>query len=432
MEVSHLPVAIIGGGPVGLAAAAHLVKRGQSFLVFESGAQLGTSFLDYGHVRLFSAWQYNIDEAAKELLERHGVPLPPLHELPYGRDIAEQYLQPLGKLPEMEAFIHLNSKVLHMSRQGLDKMKDEGRDSRPFELVVQQGEAIRPFQARAVIDATGTWQQPNPLVSGGMADRSTPHIHYNIPDILGTGRKQFENKSIAIAGSGHSALNCILDLVKLKKEAPDTSISWIIRRPTAESALGGGSNDQLPERGALGSRVGSVLAAGDIEIHTSTQIVSVQVNTDSTITLSTSQNGQTEELGPFDEVIANTGARPDFSFLREIRYSFDPTLESVPALAPLIDPNIHSCGTVRPHGEQELRQPEKDFYIIGVKSYGRAPTFLMATGYEQARSVVAQLSGDSEAAKRVELNLPETGVCSSRPIPVQILTTAGSGQSCCS
>ncbi|WKA60210.1 NAD(P)-binding domain-containing protein [Planococcus shenhongbingii] len=431
METTQLPVAIIGGGPVGLAAAAQLVKRGQSFLLLELGAQLGTSFLDYGHVRLFSAWQYNIDEAAKELMEKYEVPIPAPDRLPYGRDIAEQYLQPLGQLPELKPFIHLNSQVLHISRKGLDKVKMEGRDERPFELVVQEDGTLRTFQARAVIDATGTWQQPNPLVSGGMPEIANPHIHYGIPDILGADRQRFEHKRIAVVGSGHSALNSILDLVALKNDAPATAISWILRRPNAASALGGGSDDQLPERGALGSRVGSVMASGAIATQTATTIASLESNEDGTVTLIANQNGGFVELGPFDEIIANTGSKPDFSFLREIRYSFDPALESVPALAPLIDPNVHSCGTVRPHGEQELRQPEKDFYIVGVKSYGRAPTFLMATGYEQVRSVAAHLSGDTEAAKRVELKLPETGVCSSRPIPVQVLTAAGSGSACC-
>lgn len=432
MKISQLPVAIIGGGPVGLAAAAQLVKRGQSFVLFEKGTQLGTNFLDYGHVRLFSMWQYNIDEAAKELLEQHDIPMPDPIAFPYGRDIAEQYLQPLGQLPEIEPFIHLSSQVLHINRLGLDKVKSEGREGRPFELLVQKDGVVRPFQARAVIDATGTWQQPNPLASGGIADGDNPHVHYTIPDILGGARSKFESNRVAIVGSGHSALNSILDLVELQKDAPNTAISWILRRPSADRALGGGSNDQLPARGALGSRVGNVLKEGKMATHTSTSIVSVQVNADRSLTLMAQKNGDGVELGPFDEIIANTGSKPDFSFLREVRYSFDPALESVPALAPLIDPNIHSCGTVRPHGEQELRQPEKDFYIIGVKSYGRAPTFLMATGYEQARSVAAHLSGDTEAAKRVELNLPETGVCSSRPVPFQILTAAGSGSSCCS
>jgi hypothetical protein len=111
-------------------------------------------------------------------------------------------------------------------------------------------------------------------------------------------------------------------------------------------------------------------------------------------------------------MIVATGFRPDLSFLREIRLALDPAVEATPALAPLIDPNLHSCGTVRPHGEAELRHPETGFYIAGMKSYGRAPTFLLATGYEQVRSIAAHLAGDAEAARRVELVLPETGVCS--------------------
>jgi hypothetical protein len=113
-----------------------------------------------------------------------------------------------------------------------------------------------------------------------------------------------------------------------------------------------------------------------------------------------------------DEIIVATGFRPDLSYLRELRISLDPALECPPSLAPLIDPNLHSCGTVRPHGARELAQPEPGFYFAGMKSYGRAPTFLMMTGYEQVRSIVADIAGDREAAERVELVLPETGVCS--------------------
>ena len=116
-----------------------------------------------------------------------------------------------------------------------------------------------------------------------------------------------------------------------------------------------------------------------------------------------------------DELIVATGFRPDLSFLRELRIALDPALECPPALAPLIDPNEHSCGTVRPHGARELAQPEPGFYLAGMKSYGRAPTFLMLTGYEQVRSIVADIAGDHEAARRVQLVLPETGVCSGPP-----------------
>jgi hypothetical protein len=117
-----------------------------------------------------------------------------------------------------------------------------------------------------------------------------------------------------------------------------------------------------------------------------------------------------------DRIVVATGFRPDLSFLGEIRISLDPAVEAPPALAPLIDPNFHSCGTVPPHGIEELRHPEPGFTIVGSKSYGRAPTFLMVTGYEQVRSVVADIAGDREAAREVRLVLPETGVCSAGPL----------------
>jgi hypothetical protein len=116
-----------------------------------------------------------------------------------------------------------------------------------------------------------------------------------------------------------------------------------------------------------------------------------------------------------DRIIVATGFRPDLQMLNELRVGIDPATEAPPALSPLIDPNFHSCGTVPPHGVDELTHPEAGFYIVGAKSYGRAPTFLMATGYEQARSVVAELAGDPVAARQVQLVLPETGVCSVTP-----------------
>jgi hypothetical protein len=120
----------------------------------------------------------------------------------------------------------------------------------------------------------------------------------------------------------------------------------------------------------------------------------------------------TRDLPAVDEIVAATGFRPDWSILSEVRLDLDPSIECPRALAPLIDPNVHSCGTVRPHGADELAQPEPGLFAIGMKSYGRAPTFLLLTGYEQARSVVSAIAGDWQAARRVELVLPETGACS--------------------
>jgi hypothetical protein len=118
-----------------------------------------------------------------------------------------------------------------------------------------------------------------------------------------------------------------------------------------------------------------------------------------------------------DHVVVLTGFRPDLSFLTEMRLALDSVLQAPVALAPEIDPNVHSCGTVMPHGARELAHPEQGLYLVGMKSYGRAPTFLAMTGYEQVRSVAAELAGDHEAASRVELVLPDTGVCTGSGLP---------------
>jgi hypothetical protein len=117
------------------------------------------------------------------------------------------------------------------------------------------------------------------------------------------------------------------------------------------------------------------------------------------------------QLGPFDRIVVATGQRPDLDMTRELRLDLDPWLESPKVLGPAIDPNLHSCGSVPPHGYKELSHPEPGYFAVGVKSYGRAPTFLMATGYEQVRSVAAYIAGDLPAANTVQLVLPETGVC---------------------
>ena len=285
-----------------------------------------------------------------------------------------------------------------------------------FVLQVQQGTKQNIFEAKAIIDASGTWHNGNPIGAGGLfavgETENTERIFYGIPDVLGQFKNRYKNKNVLVVGGGHSAINTILELDKLKEEFPDTEIHWILRKEKISDVYGGKEDDELPARGALGIKIEKLVNEERLSVYTPFQVQEIKSENNS-LTLIGTQHGAKKELTGIDEIVSNTGTRPDFTFLREVRVDFDATVESVPALADLIDPNQHSCGTVRAHGELELKQSEKDFYIVGMKSYGRAPTFLMATGYEQVRSVVAGLVGDWEAARRVELDLPETGVCSS-------------------
>jgi thioredoxin reductase len=424
--VDSLPVAVIGAGPVGLAAAAHLVRAGQPFVVIEAAEHAGGNVRSWGHVRTFSDWAFNIDEAARDLLTEAGWNAPDPREHPTGDEIADRYLDPLAELPQVAPHLLLGTRVQGISREGVDRMKSVGRDSAPFVLDVVGPEGSATIRARAVIDASGTFATPNPLGANGLEApgeaEAWESIFYGIPDVTGAHRERYAGRRVLVAGSGHSAFNALLDLARLQVEVPSTTIAWAVRRDDASTLFARKAADQLPERGALGTSMQHLLDSGAIRLVSGFRITAVQPGADGLKVVSGDR-----AIGPFDEIIAATGFRPDVSVTRELRVDLDPIMEAPPALAPLIDPNLHSCGTVPPHGEAALRHPEPNFYIVGMKSYGRAPTFLMLTGYEQVRSVVAALAGDMEAAREVHLVLPESGACSSSGPDEAVAVSAGAG-----
>jgi thioredoxin reductase len=405
------PVAIIGAGPVGLAAAAQLAHKGLAFNVFEAGASVAASVRDWGHVRLFSPWRYNVDDAARALLEAQGWVMPDADAIPTGAELSALYLEPLAGTPALQPHIETKARVTGITRLGLDKVVSAGRENAPFVLHVEDEIGrTRRVLARAVIDASGTWGRFNPLGAGGLPAEgeaeNADRIEYRIPDILGADRAAYAGARTVVVGAGHSAANAILDLLRLD---PAPRITWAIRGERPARLYGGKRADGLPARGALGDRLAQAVEDGGVTLVTRLSITSVSRDEDRRLTV-TSADGRS--LGPFDRIIATTGQRPDLALTRELRLDLDPWLESARALGPLIDPNLHSCGSVRPHGHRELSHPEPGFYIVGMKSYGRAPTFLMMTGYEQVRSITAALTGDLAGADDVRLILPETGVCS--------------------
>lgn len=181
---------------------------------------------------------------------------------------------------------------------------------------------------------------------------------------------------------GHSAANTLLSLVELAEAEPGTRITWAVRGASVARLYGGGDADGLPARGALGSRVKQAVQAGIITLVRSFTITKFGVPTPASGPVEVTGTTPDGVRGIAADVVAATGFRPDLDMLREVRLEVDASTEAPVKLVPMIDPNFHSCGTVPPHGEREIAHPEQDFYIAGGKSYGRAPTFLMATGYE--------------------------------------------------
>ncbi|WP_312858019.1 FAD-dependent oxidoreductase [Pseudonocardia pini] len=405
-ETADLPVVVIGAGPVGLAAAAHLVERGMTPLVLEAGPRAGANVRQWNHVRLFSRWAELIDPAAEKLLAPTGWQSPDPDTYPTGAEWAQLYLQPLADA--LGERVRFGARVEGVARRGRDRVVDAGRDTEPLTVHL----ADERITARAVIDASGTWGGPNPLGGDGLPavgeSASATRIGYQVPDLSDpVVRARYAGRRIAVAGSGHSALTALVAFAELAEAEPGTHVVWLLRRGQVGDTFGGGETDQLPARGALGIRAAAAVEAGRISTVTGFRTAAVEQTDDGVILVA--DDGR--RLDPVAEVVVVTGFRPDLSWLSEVRLDLDPVLQAPRALAPLIDPNVHSCGTVYPHGARELAQPEPGVFLVGMKSYGRAPTFLAMTGYEQVRSVVAALDGDQAAAERVELVLPETGVC---------------------
>jgi hypothetical protein len=388
-----------------LAAAAHLLERGLDPLILEAGDQPGASVAQWAHVRLFSPWCLALDPAALRLLGPTGWTPPDPDALPTGADLLERYLQPLAATPALASRLRLGHTVTGIARQDLDKVPSPGRDRLPFVVRVRTRDGrAHDLLASGVIDASGTWTRPNPLGASGLPaiGEHTAAAHglvvTGLPDVLGADRARFARRRVLVTGAGHSAATTLLALADLRRQVPTTRIAWAVRSATPRPLVGKGSAeaDELPARGRLATDLRNLTDAGHIQLRTGFHIRALHVHTGGVTVVGHTPAGVGEIN--VDLVVNATGFRPDHSIAGELRLALDPALESAAALAPLIDPNVHTCGSVPAHGARELAHPDLGYWIVGMKSYGRAPTFLLATGYEQVRSVTAALAGDQAAA----------------------------------
>ncbi len=414
-EIHHtrfdLPVAVVGAGPIGLAAAAHLTARDERYVVFEAGPEPAGSVRQWGHVPLFTPWRYNVDQVAARLLADAGWIPPDPDAYPTGHHLIDSYLQPLAVHPAIRPSVRYNQRVVSIARGDASKL-DHERSHLPFVITTVDACGKRSTcQARAVIDASGTWFTPNPLGSSGLPvdgeGEHAAHLHYRIPDILGSSRGLHLGKRTLVAGSGHSALHVLSQLATLAEGNPETRVLWSLRRDMSTAVTGGCGDDELTERVLIRREVERLVQDDRIQVFPGSRIVGV----DRTSTGLVARTA-THALPPVDEIVVATGFRPDFGFARELRLDLHPVFECAYDLADIIDPEVAACGTVPPHGVSVLAHPEASYIIAGAKSYGRAPTFLLLTGYEQVRSIVCALTGDEIGANTIELELPERGLCS--------------------
>jgi cation diffusion facilitator CzcD-associated flavoprotein CzcO len=355
-----LPVVVIGAGPAGLAAAAHLLERGLDPLVLEAGSQVGANIARWRHVRLFSPWCLALDPVSVGLLDQAGWSGPDPDALPTGADLLEHYLKPLAALPALASRIRLQTTVVAVARHDLDKVRSPGRDQLPFLVRIRDGYGrLQDLQARVVIDASGTWTQPNPLGASGLpalgeAEAAT-RVAYGLPDVAGRDRGRYAGRRTVVVGAGHSAATSLLALAELQHQAPETEVVWAVRSATPRPLVGKGSAeaDELPARGRLATDLAALVDEGRIELVTGFRISGVATTSQRVRLLGDQLRGDDHLLAhrlvvEADAVIAATGFRPDHTIAAELRLGLEPALESARALGPLIDPNVHLRDRARP------------------------------------------------------------------------------------
>ena len=402
-------LAIIGAGPVGLEAAVAALDRGFDVHVFERG-DVGAHPIGWGHVRMFTPWRMNLGPHASARLSAAGWAAPDPEAYPTGLELAERYLQPLARLPELKDRVHTHAQVVHASRSGTlkgDLIGKPERGEHPFRLLVRDAGGRENFlHAFALIDASGVYGQPNWAGDGGIPARGelylAPQLAYHLPDVLGLARARYAGRRTLVIGGGASAATTVAALATLAEQAPQTAVVWATRE-AAGTLFPEDAGDPLAERRALHATARALLRGSHAGV---THVGGVRVEgfefNSAThryrVTLMAGEQGRVEEV---DEVVVHTGFGPDDSLYRELQvHECYATRAPMKLAAALLGAGAGDCLTTPAFGADVLASPEPAFYILGHKSYGRSPHFLLQTGYAQADDVTAALAREPQAAAR--------------------------------
>jgi len=408
---------VIGAGPIGLEAALESVRRGFDVVVYEAG-RVGEHLHRFGHVGLFTPFGMNSSGAGRGRLAALGKALPAEDAILTASELADRYLAPLAALPELRQAIHDRSRVTHIGREGMAKTRgvaaagDESRSNRPFLLrVVGADGSTRIEQADIVLDASGVYGTPNGTGPGGLPAPGEESLGDRadrwIPAVLAADRERYRVPRVLLIGDGHSAATALVELDALAAERGRGSarVHWVRRDRGAGAPFAEVADDPLPARSALASRANAIARnAGWLEQHPGATIDGYVVGADGVRVMLRESAGASRTLD-IDRVLALTGYRPDLELSRELQihlcYASEAPMKLASAIltASLASPATSGdCLSQVSHGPETLQNPEPDFYVLGAKSYGRNPLFLLTIGHQQVQDVFA-LIGSPEAAR---------------------------------
>jgi hypothetical protein len=421
-------LAILGAGPIGLEAALAAVDAGMPFTLYDAGQEPAANVRAWGHVRLFTPWRMNVSPRMRRHLEAAGEAPPGAQEdgaCPTGGELAERLYDRVAALPQVAPRLRLGCRVTAVGREGLLKHEEIAtaeRGRRPFLLLLTEkdgGERVE--HAEVVIDATGTFGQPNSLGDGGIPAPGElqlgGEIRRAIPD-LARDAADWAGRTVLLAGAGASAQTAVRGLAELARSAPGTRVIWALRR--AEPAWGSPPDDPLPERARLAAAAGELAAGASPAVTVQRGVVVEAVahaaaaaggeaergaagadgrdgrNGRIMVTLGRTRGSSVDGDGAWqvtvDRVLSLTGAVGDHQIYRQLQvHECYATCGPIKLSAALLGAAAGDCLEQTSHGVEALTNPEPGFFILGSKSYGRNNSFLLRVGWDQVTEVFAAL-----------------------------------------
>lgn len=401
MSAAKPHIAILGAGPTGIEAALAAVEGGFPFTLFEAAPGAAGHLRQWGHVRLFTPWEMSVSSRVRDRLAAAGVDVPSSgSECPSGDEIAD-VLDRVAALPEIAPHVRFGTRVLAIGREGLlkhEEISTPERGRHPFRLLTAEPSGReRIAHADVVIDATGTYGNPNRLGDGGIpaaGERSLDgEIRRDIPDFAREA-SDWAGRTILLAGAGHSAQTAARDLAELARQAPGTRVIWALRG--AESDWGTHPGDPLPERARLAATAGELAGGASPAIEPHRGVVVEEISRSNGTLRVVLRHGSDVETIDVDRILSLTGYVGDAELYRQLQvHECYATCGPIKLSAALLGAAGGDCLTQTTHGIDTLTNPEPGLFILGSKSYGRNNTFLMRVGWEQVGEVFGQLAANA-------------------------------------
>jgi thioredoxin reductase len=392
-------IAILGSGPTGLEAALAAAEAGFPFTIYEAAPEVAGNVRAWGHVRLFTPWEMNVSPRMRRHLAAGGVDAPDGPVCPTGDELVEKLLAPLAALPAIAPHLRLGTRVMAIGREGLLKHEEIAtaeRGRRPFRLLLADATGCEwTEKAAIVIDATGTYGNPNSLGDGGIpapGERALAGaIRRTVPD-LSREAVDWAGQTVLLAGAGHSAQTAARDLAELARQAPGTRVIWALRN--GDPSWGTHEGDPLPERARLATYARALASGASPAVEAHRGVAVEELSRPNGKVKVTLRNGSGAEDVEVDRVLSLTGYVGDAGLYRQLQvHECYATCGPIKLSAALLGAAGGDCLTQTSHGVDTLTNPEPGLYILGIKSYGRNNTFLMSVGWDQVAEVFEALGG---------------------------------------